>query len=152
MVAYARVVMNPETAIDELIHIVEKSGDINPLIEYVADHDRPITPKLREFIAAKLQKTSGRKKKKLVHCYPDKVYEDHINLWRGVIDFADNSDDPELRNIAWRIVKELAGGAAQCPETKGEKTELAKRMTARLFGNMTESQLDERITQRKRKK
>ncbi len=151
MAIYTRVVINPETAIDELIHIVNKSGDINPLIEYLADHDRPITPKLREFIATKLQNTSKRKKKKLIHCYPDQVYKDHINCWRGVIDAAENAEDPELRKIAWRVINKLAPDEVQCPETKGEKTKLAQRITARLFGNMTEDQLEERVIQRKRK-
>jgi len=152
MVIYARVVMDPEAAIDELIHVVNKSGDINPLIEYLADHERPITPKLREFIAAKLQKTSKRKKKKLVHFYPDKVYEDNINCMRALIDFAENSDDLRSRELAWNMVKALSPDGVLCPETKGEKTELAERMTARVFGNMTENQLEERVTQRKRKK
>lgn len=145
-ISYKRVIGESKEAIEEFIYLVKKSNDLELLANYLEDPERPITPELRKFITSELRRLpSNRKKKPVFQCYPREVYQTFLNNMISWIATAETN--PDIWSCSKRIFpKEIQENPRNL--TKGERTELAKKLTASNF-KLTPSQLDEILTPRK---
>ncbi len=145
-IRYKRVLGESKEAIEEFIYLVKKSGDYELLSNYLEDNEKTVTPELRKFIASELRRLPlKRKKKPMLQCYPREVYQTFFNNMMAWIVTAETNED--IWNCSKRIFpKEIQENPRKL--SKGERTELAKKLTASNF-KLTQSQLDEILIPRK---
>ncbi len=149
-----------------------KHADSAPLLEYLADHSKPITPDLRNIIreyivrlnkvgaelGKELKKLDKRKEKNPALNHPPEFYRIFLKVNETLLQQATHEPNDDLktkktRDRVWNNLKTKLPDefVKNPPIERGEITEAAKRLTEQAFG-ITKYQLDERLRKSRRLK